>query len=68
MRLDGRKDIQFVKSAGSVLYAELKTCIRPPLLGNNEGRKRNTQTSQAAFTYSNLTTETLEQDVKYVRS
>ena len=29
MRLDGRKDIEVVKSACSVLHAELKSCVLP---------------------------------------
>ena len=27
--IDGRKDIQSIKSAWSVLHAELKTCVLP---------------------------------------
>ena len=38
MRLDGRKNIQNVKSARLVLHVELKAQILPPLLGNNSGR------------------------------
>ena len=41
MRLDGRKDFQFVKSAGSVLHAELKARIlRPTLEEQEKGLKR----------------------------
>ena len=39
IRLDDRKDIQFVKSAWSILHSELKARALPPLEGNNKGRK-----------------------------
>ena len=38
MRLDGRKNIQNVKSARLVLHVGLKARILPLLLGNNSGR------------------------------
>ena len=39
MRLDGRKDIQSVKSVWSILHSELKAHIVPLLEGNDEGCK-----------------------------
>ena len=45
MRLDGKKDIQSVKSAQSILHAELETHVLPPCLPhfsvNNKGHKTN---------------------------
>ena len=43
--LDGRMDIQSVKSAWEVLHAELKACIPPTKYGNNKGCRTNTHTS-----------------------
>ena len=40
MRLDGRQNIQSVKSAQSVPLAGLKAHIPPPLQGNNTGCKQ----------------------------
>ena len=37
MRLDERKDVQSVKSPGSILHSELKACVLLPLEGNNKG-------------------------------
>ena len=39
VRVGGRKEIQSVKSAWSVLIPELKTGVQPALKGNNKGRK-----------------------------
>lgn len=39
MKLDGRKNIQSLKSAGSVLYAEPKVHILSPLQEINRGQK-----------------------------
>ena len=41
-RLDGRRDIQSVKSARSILHAELETCVLHPLYGNHKECKTNT--------------------------
>ena len=48
MRLDGRRDIESVKSARSILYAELEACVPHPLYGNNEGCSK-TNTDKADF-------------------
>ena len=42
IRLDGKKIFQSVKSAWSVLHAELKVSALPPLWGNNKDRRANT--------------------------
>ena len=42
MRLNGKKDIQSVKSAWSVLHAELKAYALTPLQGYNKRFKTNT--------------------------
>ena len=44
-RLDGRNDIQSVKSSWSVIHAELKARMLPNLQGYNKGCKTNTQIS-----------------------
>lgn len=51
MRLDGRKDTQFVKSVWSILHSELKTHILPLLVQNNKGRT-NTHTHIHIFKFS----------------
>ena len=48
MSLDGRKDIQYVKSARSVLHAELKARVLTP-------RKMNTQTHRQTQTHTLIT-------------
>ena len=40
----GRKNIQFVKPACSVLCLEIKACTLPPKKGNDEGHKTNSHT------------------------
>ena len=40
----GKKDIQSVKSAWSILHSELKAHVLPPLEENNKGRKRKKHT------------------------
>ena len=52
MRLDGKKDIRSVKSAWSVLHAELKSRVLLPLLGNNKGRKINIHTHTHTHTHT----------------
>ena len=44
LRLNGRKDMQSIRSAWSVLYAELKARILLPLSENNKERKMNIRT------------------------
>ena len=39
--LNGRDDMQSIKSAQSILYSEFKTCPLSPLEENNEGWKTN---------------------------
>ena len=41
MRLDGKKDIQFVKLAWSVLHAKLKSYVLPPISEINRENKTN---------------------------
>ena len=40
MRLDGTNDIQYVKSAWSVLHADVKACVLPRLQGTMKDVKR----------------------------
>ena len=42
-KTDGRKDIQFVKSAWSISSSELKAHVLPNLEENNKRRKTNTK-------------------------
>ena len=44
VKVDGRKNIQFIKSAWSILYLELKSHVLPPIKDNNKGHKTNTHT------------------------
>ena len=54
MRLDGRKDIESVKSVRSILHAELEAHVLHPLYGNNKGYSK-TNTDKTDFVvYSNV--------------
>ena len=54
MKLDGRKDIESVKSVRSILHAELEAHVLHPLCGNNKGYSK-TNTDKADFVvYSNV--------------
>ena len=44
VKVDGRKNIQFIKSVWSILYLELKFHVLPPIKDNNKGHKTNTHT------------------------
>ena len=44
VKVDGRKNIQFIKSVWSILYLELKFQVLPPIKDNNKGHKTNTHT------------------------
>ena len=44
MRSDGRKDIQSVKSAWSILLSDFKANVLPSLEGSNKRHKTNTHT------------------------
>ena len=44
VRLDGRKDISFVKPASLILYSGLKAHVLSPLKGNNNRCKTNAHT------------------------
>ena len=46
--LDIRKDIQSIKSAWSVLHAELKAGDLTPLYGHNRGRKTKAHTANVS--------------------
>ena len=50
IRLDGKKDIQSVKSAWSVLSEEFKARILLPLQENNKGCKANIHTNTYTHT------------------
>ena len=62
MRLDGRKDIQSVKSALSVLHAEFKAHVPRSLQGYNEGRKTNIHT-QFIFPLREISSSTLFHEI-----
>ena len=53
MKLDVRKDIQSVKSAWSVLHAELKASVLPPLWGNNNKTLKQTHCAYIYISMSN---------------
>lgn len=49
MRLDGRTDIPFLKLAWSVLRLELEARVLPPLKGNVESHKMNSNTDMGTL-------------------
>ena len=63
MRLDSKKDIQFVKFSLVNLYSELKTSVLPPLEGNNNKCKtQNGIVRDPAYQLNSSSKELLKSD------
>ena len=60
VKVDGRKNIQFIKSVWSILYLELKFQVLPPIKDNNKGHKTNTHTHTHTHTHIHTYTHTSE--------
>ena len=54
MRSDGRKDIQSVKSAWSILHSDFKANVLPSLEGSNKRHKTNTHTDTHRHTHTHI--------------